>query len=143
MKVKVKIDINPAQILESRGLGASRAARRYLASEVKRFCDPYVPFAQGTLKNSAIIAGDGSTITYPGPYAHYQYEGKAMGPNIPIIQGGQLTGFFSRSPKRYTGADLQYHGAPMRGPQWDKRMLADKSEELAQSLANYVGGRSK
>lgn len=143
MKVKVKVDINPAQILESRGLGASRAARRYLASEVKRFCDPYVPFAQGTLKNSAIIAGDGSTITYPGPYAHYQYEGKAMGPNIPIIQGGQLTGFFSRSPKRYTGADLQYHGAPMRGPQWDKRMLADKSEELAQSLANYVGGRSK
>lgn len=143
MKVKVKVDINPAQILESRGLGASRAAQRYLASEVKRFCDPYVPFAQGTLKNSAIIAGDGSTITYPGPYAHYQYEGKAMGPNIPIIQGGQLTGFFSRGPKRYTGADLQYHGAPMRGPQWDKRMLADKSEELAQSLANYVGGRSK
>ena len=143
MKVKVKIDINAAQILASRGLGPSCAAQHYLASEVKRFCDPYVPFAQGTLKNSAIIAGDGSTITYPGPYAHYQYEGKAMGPNIPIIQGGQLTGFFSRGPKRYTGADLQYHGAPMRGPQWDKRMLADKSEELAQSLANYVGGRSK
>ena len=143
MKVKVKIDINAAQILASRGLGPSCAAQHYLASEVKRFCDPYVPFAQGTLKNSAIIAGDGSTITYPGPYAHYQYEGKAMGPNIPIIQGGQLTGFFSRGPKRYTGADLQYHGAPMRGPQWDKRMLADKSEEWAQSLANDVGGRSK
>lgn len=66
-----------------------------------------------------------------------------MGPNIPIIQGGQLTGFFSRGPKRYTGADLQYHGAPMRGPQWDKRMLADKSEELAQNLAGYVGGKAK
>lgn len=143
MKVKIKVNLNQAQILASRGLGPSCVAQRYLASEVKRFCDPYVPFAQGTLKNSAIIAGDGSTITYPGPYAHYQYEGKAMGPNIPIIQGGQLTGFFSRGPKRYTGADLQYHGAPMRGPQWDKRMLADKSEELTQSLANYVGGRPK
>lgn len=143
MKVKVKVDINPAQILESRGLGASRAARRYLASEVRRFCDPYVPFAQGALKNNAVIAGDGSAITYPGPYAHYQYEGKVMGPNIPIIQGGQLTGFFSRGPKRYTGASLQYHGAPMRGPQWDKRMLADKSEELAQSFADYVGGKPK
>lgn len=143
MKVKVKVDISTAQILERRGLGASRAARRYLASEVRRFCDPYVPFAQGTLKNSAIIAEDGSTITYPGLYAHYQYEGKAMGPNIPIIQGGQLAGFFSRGPKRYTGADLQYHGAPMRGPRWDERMLADKSEELTQSLANYVGGKPK
>lgn len=143
MKVKVKVDINAAQILERRGLGSSCTARRYLASEVRRFCDPYAPFRQGALKNSATIAQDGSAITYPGPYAHYQYEGKAMGPNIPIIQGGQLTGFFSRGPKRYTGAGLQYHGAPMRGPQWDKRMLADKSEELTQSLANYMGGKVK
>ena len=66
---------------------------------------------------------------------------KVMGPNIPIFQGGQLVGFFSRGPKRYTGASLQYHGAPMRGPQWDKRMLADKGEVLAQNLANYVGGK--
>lgn len=143
MKVKVKVDINAAQILERRGLGVGHAARRYLASEVRRFCEPYVPFWQGALENSATIAQDGSAITYPGPYAHYQYEGKAMGPNIPIIKGGQLVGFFSRGPKRYTGADLQYHGAPMRGPQWDKRMLADKSEELTQSLANYVGGKAK
>lgn len=143
MKVKVKVDISTAQILERRGLGASRATRRYLASEVRRFCEPYVPFRQGVLKNSATIAQDGSAITYPGPYAHYQYVGKVMGPNIPVIKGGQLISFFSRGPKRYTGASLQYHGAPMRGPQWDKRMLADKSEELTQSLANYVGGRPK
>lgn len=143
MKVKVKVDINPAQILASRGLGSSHAAQYYLASEMVRLSDPYVPFRQGTLKNSAAIARDGSAITYPGPYAHYQYVGRVMGPNIPIIKGGQLAGFFSRGPKRYTGASLQYHGAPMRGPQWDKRMLADKSEELIKSLANYVGGKPK
>jgi len=141
VKVKVKADIDPAQILASRGLGPSHAAQYYLASEVARLSDPYVPFRQGALKNSATIAQDGSAITYPGPYAHYQYAGKVMGPNIPIFQGGQLVGFFSRGPKRYTGASLQYHGAPMRGPQWDKRMLADKGEVLAQNLANYVGGK--
>lgn len=143
MKVKVKVDINPAQILANRGLGPSHAAQYYLASETVRLSDPYVPFRQGALKNSATIAQDGSAITYPGPYAHYQYVGRTMGLNIPIIKGGQLVGFFSRGPKRYTGASLQYHGAPMRGPQWDKRMLADKSEELIKSLANYVGGKPK
>jgi hypothetical protein len=143
VKIKAKVDINPVQILESRGLGPSHAAQYYLASEIKRFCDPYVPFAQGALKNNAAIAQDGSTLTYPGPYAHYQYEGRAMGPNIPLIQGGQLVGFFSRGPKRYTGKTLQYHGAPMRGPKWDKRMLADKREELTQSVAQYVGGKPK
>lgn len=94
MKVKVKIDINAAQILASRGLGPSCAAQHYLASEMVRLSDPYVPFRQGALKNSATIAQDGSAITYPGPYAHYQYEGKARGPNIPIIKGGQLVSFF-------------------------------------------------
>ena len=143
MKVKVKVDINPAQILANRGLGPSHAAQYCLASEMVRLSDPYVPFRQGALKNSATIAQDGSAITYPGPYAHYQYVGKVRGPNIPIIKGGQLVSFFSRGPKRYTGASLQYHGAPMRGPQGDKRMLADKSEELTQSLANYVGGKAK
>ena len=98
MKIKVKIDINAAQILASRGLGPSCAAQHYLASEMVRLSDPYVPFRQGALKNSATIAQDGSAITYPGPYAHYQYEGKAMGPNIPIIQGGQLTGHIVLHP---------------------------------------------
>lgn len=65
MKIKVKVDIDPAQILASRGLGPSHAAQYYLASEVKRLSDPYVPFRQGALKNSATIAQDGSAITYP------------------------------------------------------------------------------
>lgn len=146
MKVKVKVDINPVQILASRGLGPSHAAQYYLASEVARFCDPYVPMSPGSgvhMKMQHAISQDGSTLTYPGPYAHYQYEGRAMGPNIPLIQGGQLVGFFSRGPKRYTGKTLQYHGAPMRGPKWDKRMLADKREELTQSIAQYVGGKPK
>ena len=142
-RAKVTVDIDADKILKHRGLGPSRATQRFLASEVARFCDPYVPFAQGALKNSVVIAEDGSTLTYPGPYAHYQYEGRAMGPNIPIFQGGQLVGFFSRGPKRYTGTSLTYHGAPMRGPKWDRRMLADKRDALCKSLAAYVGGDSK
>ena len=124
--MKIKIDIPTAKILKERGLGSDKGARKYLASEVKRLCDPYVPMQQGMLKNNATIAADGSYIVYTQPYAHYQYYGKVMA---------------GRAPKQYTGDDLTYHGAPMRGPLWDKRMIADKSKDLEKSLDAYIKRR--
>lgn len=126
MSVKVKIDIPTAKILKSRGLGSDTGARKYLASEVKRLCDPYVPMQQGMLKNNVTIAADGSQLVYTQPYAHYQYHGKVMA---------------GRAPKHYTGDDLTYHGAPMRGPQWVTRMFADKSQDLEKSLDAYIKKR--
>lgn len=123
MSLKVKVDINTAKILRARGLGGDNAAQRFLASEVKRLCDPYVPMQQGALKNNATIAADGSQLVYTQPYAHYQYYGKVMA---------------GRAPKRYTRDDLTYHGAPMRGEQWEKRMLADKSNDLEKSVEAYI-----
>ena len=126
--MKVKTNIQPAAILRARGLGDSDRARVYLANEVARFSDPYVPMQQGTLKNNRQIAGDGRTITYSQSYAHYQYTGEVMA---------------GRAPKHYTGKSLQYHGAPMRGANWDKRMMADRKDDLTQSVAQYVGGKPK
>lgn len=128
MSVNIKVDIKPADILRSRGLGGDNRAQKYLASEVWRLCDPYVPMQQGALKRDAIIASDGSTLTYTQPYAHYQYYGKAMA---------------GRAPKNYTGDDLDYHGAPMRGKQWDKRMLADKSRDLERSMDAYIKDKGR
>lgn len=125
MKVTVKVDINTAKILQDRGLGGDNRAQVYLASEVKRLCDPYVPFQNGPLKNTAQIAADGSSITYIQPYAHYQYYGEVMA---------------GRAPKHYTGKALTYSGGGLRGPQWDKRMIADKSKELVSNLQKYIGG---
>lgn len=121
--MKIKVDIPTAKILKSRGLGSDTGGRKYLASEVKRLCDPYVPMQQGQLKNLVTIAADGSSIVYTQPYAHYQYYGEVMA---------------GRPPKHYTGKKLTYHGAPMRGANWDKRMLADKSKDLEQSLDAYI-----
>lgn len=123
MKVKVKIDFNANQILASRGLGSSDKVRKYLASEVKRLSDKYVPMQQGDLKNRAQIASDGSYLVYTQPYAHYQYYGKVMA---------------GRAPKHYTGDDLTYNGAPMRGPRWTERMLADKRNDLGKSIEAYI-----
>lgn len=123
MKVTVKVDINTAKIMRQRGLGGDYGAQKFLASEVQRLSDPYVPMQQGMLKNQHIIAQDGSSITYTQPYAHYQYYGQAMA---------------GRAPKKYTGNELNYHGAPMRGKEWVKRMMADKREELERNLEAYV-----
>ena len=91
MKVTVKVDIDTAKIMRQRGLGGDFGAQRFLASEVVRLCDPYVPMQQGMLKNQRIIAQDGSSVTYTQPYAHYQYYGEAMA---------------GRAPKKYTGNKL-------------------------------------
>ena len=130
MKVKVTTSIDAATIMRLRGLGESKKAEKFLASEVKRLCDPYVPMQQGTLKNTARVAEDGgeTAVIYGQPYAHYQYYGEAMA---------------GVAPKQYTGKALTYNGAPMRGANWDKRMLADRGSDLVKSLAQYVGGRAK
>ncbi len=128
MKVTVKVDVDTAAIMRRRGLGGDNRAQVYLASEVKRLSDPYVPMQQGLLKNQAVVASDGSTLTYTQPYAHYQYYGEAMA---------------GRAPKQYTGKPLTYHGAPMRGKQWVPRMLADKSDDLTKNLKTYIGRLSK
>lgn len=128
MRVNVTVDINTARIMKIRGLRGDYRAQKYLASTVKRLSDKYVPMQRGTLKNTAVVASDGSSITYVQPYAHYQYYGEVMA---------------GRAPKQYTGKPLDYHGAPMRGPNWDKRMMADKSEEITRDLGTYIGRLGK
>ena len=121
--MRVKVTFNANKILASRGLGSSKKAQKYLASEIVRLSDPYVPMQQGDLKNRRTIAADGSQIVYTQPYAHYQYYGKAMG---------------GRPPKSYTGDDLTYSGAPMRGPRWVERMLADKRKDIENNLEAFI-----
>lgn len=149
VRVIVKPDIDTKKILARRGLGASHAAEKHLAKVVRAFCDPYVPMDQSTLKNTAqVVDAAGETyVLYNQPYAHYQYMGEVYGPNIPVHDKatGELVGFFSlpNVEKRPTGRALTYAGAPMRGKQWDKRMMADRGDEVRAEIARYVGGKVK
>ena len=93
----IKVDINSEIILERRGLGSDKRVQRALANEVARQCDGYIPLRTGYLKGTFTVAPDGSTLTYSAPYAQAQY----------------------RRPT-FQRAD------PLRGPAWDRRMLADR-----------------
>lgn len=123
MKITVKALVDPKAILDRKGLGPDNRLRKYLAARVKAHCDPYVPMKAGVLKNTAAISPDGSELTYSTPYAHYQYVGKAMA---------------GRAPKHYTGRMLKHKGAPMRGPHWEKRMVADKRGVLEEEIAAFI-----
>jgi hypothetical protein len=123
MNIKVTSTVKVGNILDRRGLGPDNGLRRYLAARVRIRCDNYVPKAAGTLKNTAQVAPDGSAVTYVQPYAHYQYEGLAMA---------------GRAPKHYTGKSLHHQEAPMRGPHWDQRMLADHRGDLEEDVAAYL-----
>jgi len=126
--MKIRANINTAKILKSRGLGSDNRVRVFLASEVKRLSDPYVPMQQGILKNTAVVSSDGSTLTYTQPYAHYQRYGEVMA---------------GRATKQYTGRSLSYHGGPMRGKEWTKRMVIDRRKDIEDSVEAYIGRLSK
>lgn len=139
MSVKIETHIDTAAILAARGLGESDMARVLIAENVARLCDPYVPMSSGSgahMKERYIIAIDGSTITYTGPYAHFQHAGEVM---VGVKTGSPYAK--SGEPKTGTGRPLQYHGAPMRGKEWEKRMMADRGDELTRAVAKYVGGK--
>lgn len=125
MRLNIRTNISTARILRQRGLGDSTEARQALAEIVKNYCDPYVPMSAGSaehMKEQVDIATDGSKIIYSVPYAHYQYHGEVMA---------------GRAPKQYTGEAIDYHGAPMRGKEWDKRMMADRKRDVVQAFDAY------
>lgn len=90
VKINVNVDIDPARF-------AARVDRatEALANEVMKDTDKFVPMLTGTLKNSARV--EGKNIVYPGPYAHYQYEGIVyVDPKTGAAGIPTATGFFSR-----------------------------------------------
>ena len=127
MNVEIKVNLDVNKIMNKYGLGANKEAQRFLASEVERLCQPYVPMSAGSgahLVNSARVYDD--KIVWPGPYAHYQYVGEVMA---------------GTAPKHYTGKPIKYHGGPMRGKEWDKRMMADRKDDICKAVENYMLSR--
>ena len=78
-------------------------------------CDPYVPFLEGPLSQSAQVSAQG--VRYIQPYARYQYYG---------------TGF---------NHTTEYH--PLASAMWDKAMLRDNREEFTKEVKDIIVWRMK
>ena len=73
---------------------------------LKNYINKFVPMESGALRRSAIATHKSITWGRGLTYARYQYEGDIYGPNIPIIKGGKVIGWFSRPPKYNTGRKM-------------------------------------
>lgn len=129
--VEIRLD-DVNQILKNHGLQENGPTNKFFRDTVDRFCDPYIPFDTGMLKNNKKYP-DNSSIVYASPYAHYLYIGKkAIGPSRP------------KGIKRAISSEnLHYQGAPKRGSYWGERMMNDRKEDILKDVQKFIDNGGK
>ena len=139
----VKIDVSDAAtILKNHGLNPGGRVQEFFTSEIMRKADPYVPFLAGALRDSARISEDKCAIIYDTPYARYHWFGKLM--VDPVTGKGAFYsptyGFWSRRyvDKVLTNKNLNYNGAPLRGPRWVERCWINEKENIIKSTEAFM-----
>lgn len=139
----VKVDVSDtAKILEAHGLNKGGRVQEFFTSELMRKSDPYVPYAAGALKTSARIDTNKDAIIYDTPYARYHWYGKLM--VDPITHKGAFYsptyGFWSRPDvnKVLTDRNMEYNGAPLRGPRWVERCWINEKDNIIKSTEEFA-----
>ena len=138
--MEINIDLM-IEKFESLDKSMQKDCDEFLANEMFRLMDDYVPFDSGALKNTAFVVGD--TITYVAPYANYLYQGKMM--VDPITKKGSFydpktNRHWSRPgiQKELTSTPLHYKGEPQRGAKWAQRCMEDYQKELEKAVNRFV-----
>lgn len=139
----VKIDMSDAaKVLENHGLEKGGRVQAFFTTEVMRRSDPYAPFDSGPLKNSARLTENKDGIVYPQPYSRVHWHGKLM--VDPVTKKGAFYspefGFWSRPKvkKELSDRDMQYQGAPLRGPKWVERSWLDNKDDIIRSTEEFA-----
>ena len=135
--------IDAKTFVKEHGTGEGGFVQKVVDSAVIRECFPYLPFDEGILAGSANTAtkiGSGEVV-YDTPYARYLYYGEVYGPSFPIVENGEIVGWWSPPQKFPTGRDLQFNTEknPQAGSHWFDRAIADHKDDVlkeAQDAAN-------
>ena len=139
------VEFLPVGVIKTKlGINAGGEAHAYFTERCATHMDKYVP-ATNELNLASSERHTADEIIYPGPYAHYMYEGKVMGPNIPIIENGIITGWWSKAPKYYTGEEIQYSKEthPLATSHWAEKMWSAEREDIEKEVADYIRSRSQ
>ena len=140
------------KLLEKFNLQSGGKVQQVIDNLIIAYDEDYCPWDTGYLAASArtaTVIGSG-LVTYPGPYAHYQYYGEVYGPNIPVFDdsgSGEPTGWFSipNQKKHPTGRELQYDTSvnALAGPYWFERMKADHVDDIVEEAQKAATGRKR
>ena len=127
--IRVRVKMKPVNtILTRMGVKPDGDVQMFVTNTVNRRITRYMPFRSGALATKLKHIKSATEIEVLGPYARYQYYGKAMdGP----------------APKLLTDRDLKYDKTknPLAGPFWDRRMIANEGAQIADEARRYVSGR--
>lgn len=141
----VKLNIQPVSVIETKlGIQEGGPTHNHFTDLCMKEMDPFVPMGDTGFLASTVYHTV-NEIHYDMPYAHYIYEGRVMGPNIPIIENGLIVGWWSKAPKYYTGKDIVYSTSkhPLATSHWDLKMWTAKKDFIEKKVAEYVmrGGK--
>lgn len=140
----MKVSFKPVSVIKANlGINPDGKVQKFFTDTCAKHMDKYVPFDSGALSNYVILGTN--KIVYNQPYAHYMYIGDVMGPNIPIVRDGTITGWFSPKgkTKHYTGKKIDYSASVQKGhtyagAYWDKRMWSAEKDKVLKEVQEYV-----
>lgn len=130
MRYNFECTFNLGDCINTLGLEERGRVQQFIANEVLRLSDPYVPLDEGVLKTSGHVE-DGTDVVWGGeaePYAHYVWEGIVY--EDPLLHCADFkteNGWYSRKEvqKLPTDRRLNYGNGNLRGDHWVERMLQD------------------
>ena len=140
MKFDVDVNVTKIQTVFA-GLNDDAEIKLLVHNAFAKELNPYVPMQTGVLSQTPIITDKG--VTYTQPYAHYQYTGIVYGPNIPVIENGTVTGWFSppgKGSKHPTGRQINYSTElhPLATHHWDEAMMRDRGSEFTKEVEKII-----
>lgn len=130
-----------SRIISMYGFEANGKTQLFVTEQARAYMEPYVPVLSHFLRNNVEIVNQGRGLKYPGPYAHYQYEGQLY--VDPVTGKGAFYsedhGFWSRPgvEKVPSGRPLKYRD-PMASAHWDRAMMRNRGRAFIKSIQKWV-----
>lgn len=145
MRIKADFDgITSAVIGIEDSAKADKTMRLFANTNLARYCDKYTPASAARIMSQNINITE-DFVQYPGPYAHFLYVGVVYEPNIPIVEGGEVVGFFSipNRPKRKTDRKLNFSRDmhPLAQAQWDRAAMVRHMDDLCDDIKGFIERR--
>lgn len=137
MGVDYQCTFNLKDCIETLGLNERGRVQQVVTNEVLRLSDSYIPFDEGTLKDSGHIEED-TDVVWNTPYARYMWNGIVYeDPELHCAGFKTENGWRSRRDveKVPTNRKLQYHGGKLRGDHWVDRMMMNGGREEIEKAA--------
>ncbi len=145
MRINVDFEgITAAVIAVEESVRIDPGIRKYANQQLARYCEKFVPASSAKMLAQP-VAITSEYVQYRGPYGHYQHAGIVYGPNIPIMEGGTVTGWFSppNKPKTKTDRKLKYsHDVhPLAQDHWEEAAMLRHEDDLCEDVGKYIERR--